>query len=182
MRRTTTRSARPLALALGLSVLVAGCSGGSSRDESAEAARERRKAQRAEESEQASLGSSDPFADLELPEKGSSGPRVHVPSSKSGQMKLVDNPAWREAVEKAHQAEIIFAAAGRSWDAGTLTREEREEIQRGKALLQEAADATWAIEDELVDDPTRQSLYQAVSQVRTKWIDRMREVGKLVRG
>lgn len=181
MRRRTTAHTRPLALALGLAVLLTSCSGGSRRDESAQAARERREAAR-EQQEQQTSGTTDPFAGLNLPEKTTAGVRVHVPSSKSGQLKLVDNQVWRDAVEKAHQAEIIFAAAGRSWDAGTLTREEREEIQRGKALLQEAADATWAIEDELVNDPTRNSLYQAVSQVRTKWIDRMREVGKLVRG
>lgn len=182
MRRTTT-IARPiaaLAACAAFATLTACGSRSTGQDESSSAARERRAAER--EAETSASTGSDPFADLEVAERRAPSRRVAVPVSKAEQMKLVDDPAWREAVEKAHAAEIIFRDAGRSWDTGKLTAEEREEIKRGKAMLGDAADATWQLEQDLMADPSQRSLYDAVSKVRTRWIDRMREVGKLVRG
>lgn len=183
MRRTTT-SARPVAACtatLALFILT-GCERRAVDESAADAAAAESARSSAEVSTSSSMQGADPFAGFEAKERKVSSRRVPAARTKAQQLKLVDDPAWREAVEKAHQAEIIFRAAGRSWDRGSLSSAERNEIKRGKALLGDAADATWQLEQDLGADPSQRSLFEAVSKVRTMWIERMREVGKLVRG
>lgn len=166
-------------LLLALSLVAASCGGRRSDAGTPQPTRTEVAKTDSAELEQA-LRDDNPFAEVPEYEKPK---RVLMPRTKAEQLRLVDNDDWRGAVENAHQAEVIFQGeAGRAFNSGNLTDELRTEIKRGKALLNEAIDATWQIEEDLKAEPTRASVLAAVSKVRTNWLDRVRSIGKLVRG
>ncbi|QDU82940.1 hypothetical protein Pla163_00350 [Planctomycetes bacterium Pla163] len=178
MLRTATLPLPALSL-VALSMFAVSC-GGRSSDGNLPAATPAQVAKaEAAEKEQA-VRDDNPFAAVPEYERPK---RVIMPRTKAEQLRLVDDQAWRDAVEKAHQAELVFQGeAGRAFNSGNLTEELRNEIKRGKALLNEAIDATWQIEEDLKADPARSSVLAAVSKLRTDWLDRVRSIGKLVRG
>ncbi|MEZ5980072.1 MAG: hypothetical protein R3F34_17930 [Planctomycetota bacterium] len=163
------------ALALGASCALVSCGTQSSSGTSSTKASS--KQSEPSQTEKA-LAAADPFANVAPPEKKL--PEIAVPTTPVGQRGVLDDPTWHECVAKAHEAYITFNNAEKmrqSQDEGY-----REEVQKGKRLLEAALDDSWGIEDELSRQPGKSRTYQTLMKVRILWNDKLRAVGKLVRG
>jgi hypothetical protein len=125
------------------------------------------------------LATNSPFAGLPTYEKPTAV-SSSAPTTKVGQRALLNDPTWQAAVDKAHQGLEALVNAGRLRDSEDPAW--REETQRGKALLSEALDDSYAHEAALENDPARANTHRAVLQTRSAWNKKLREAGKLVRG